>query len=44
LILAVAIVARGQTDLDVLGPAIAVVALIAGLVVVAWLAFRRQEL
>ena len=36
--------ALGQADVDVLGPAIAAIALIAGLVVVAWLAFRHQEL
>ncbi len=36
--------ALGQAGVDVLGPTIATVVLIAGLVGVAWLAFRRQEL
>ena len=36
--------ALGQAGVDVLGPAIAAVALIGVTVVVAWLAFRRQEL
>ena len=36
--------ALGQAGVDTVGPAIASVVLIAGLVGVAWLAFRRQEL
>jgi ABC-2 type transport system permease protein len=36
--------ALGLTGVDVLGPTIAAVALVVGLVVVAWLSFRRQEL
>jgi ABC-2 type transport system permease protein len=36
--------ALGQSGVDTLGPAIASVVLVAGLVAVAWLAFRRQEL
>ena len=36
--------ALGQAGVDAVGPAIASVVLIAGLVGVAWLAFRRQEL
>lgn len=36
--------ALGQSGVDVLGPMTATVALIAGLMGVAWLAFRRQEL
>lgn len=36
--------ALGQTHVDVVGPLITSVALIIGLVTVAWLAFRRQEL
>lgn len=36
--------ALGQGGVDVLGPAIASVGLVAGLIGVAWLAFRRQEL
>jgi ABC-2 type transport system permease protein len=36
--------ALGQGGLDVVGPTIASVVLIAGLVAVAWLAFRHQEL
>ena len=36
--------ALGQGGVDVLGPAIASVGLVAGLIAAAWLAFRRQEL
>jgi ABC-2 type transport system permease protein len=36
--------ALGQPGVDVVGPTIATLSLIAGLVVVAWLAFRHQEL
>ena len=36
--------ALGQPGVDVLGPTVASAGLVAGLVVVAWLAFRRQEL
>lgn len=36
--------ALGQSDIDVIGPTMASVALVVGLVTVAWLAFRRQEL
>ena len=36
--------ALGQGGVDVLGPAIASVGLVAGLIGAAWLAFRRQEL
>jgi hypothetical protein len=36
--------ALGQAGVDALGPTIASVALIAGLVAMAWLSFRRQEL
>jgi ABC-2 type transport system permease protein len=36
--------ALGQRGVDVLGPTIASVALVAGLLVIAWLAFRHQEL
>jgi ABC-2 type transport system permease protein len=36
--------ALGLSGVDVLGPTVAAVALIAGLVLVAWLSFRRQEL
>jgi ABC-2 type transport system permease protein len=36
--------ALGLADVDALGPTIASIALIAGLVAVAWLSFRRQEL
>lgn len=36
--------ALGQADVDALGPTIATIGLIGGLFVVAWLAFRRQEL
>jgi len=36
--------ALGQANGDAVGPALAVIALIAGLVVIAWLAFRHQEL
>lgn len=36
--------ALGQTGVDVLGPTLASVALVVGLVAAAWLAFRRQEL
>jgi ABC-2 type transport system permease protein len=36
--------ALGQTGPDVLGPVVATLGLIGGVVVVAWLAFRRQEL
>lgn len=37
-------IALGQANVDVLGPVLASVVLTAGLLVVAWLAFRRQEL
>jgi ABC-2 type transport system permease protein len=36
--------ALGQAGVDALGPTVATLGLIAGLLVVAWLAFRRQEL
>ena len=36
--------ALGQAGVDVIGPVIAAAALVFGLVTVAWLAFRRQEL
>ena len=36
--------ALGQPGVDALGPTVASVALIAGLLLIAWLAFRRQEL
>ena len=36
--------ALGQAGADVLGPTFASIVLIAGLVIIAWLAFRRQEL
>ncbi len=36
--------ALGQSGVDVLGPTLASVVLITGMVLVAWLAFRRQEL
>ncbi|HET9436280.1 MAG TPA: ABC transporter permease subunit [Candidatus Limnocylindrales bacterium] len=36
--------ALGQAGVDALGPTVAAVALVAGLVLVAWLSFRRQEL
>jgi len=36
--------ALGQAGVDVVGPTIASVALVVGIVAVAWLAFRRQEL
>jgi ABC-2 type transport system permease protein len=36
--------ALGQGNVDILGPMTASIGLVAGLVVVAWLAFRRQEL
>jgi ABC-2 type transport system permease protein len=36
--------ALGQADVDVVGPTIASALMIVGLVAVAWLAFRRQEL
>ena len=36
--------ALGQPGVDALGPTVATVVLVAGLVVLAWLAFRRQEL
>jgi ABC-2 type transport system permease protein len=36
--------ALGQAGVDVLGPTVAAVALVVGLVFVAWLSFRRQEL
>lgn len=36
--------ALGQAGVDAIGPTVATVGLIAGLVVVAWVAFRRQEL
>jgi hypothetical protein len=36
--------ALGQPGVDALGPTVATVILIVGLVVLAWLAFRREEL
>ena len=38
------VLALGQPGVDALGPTVASVALIAGLLLIAWLAFRRQEL
>jgi hypothetical protein len=36
--------ALGEANVDVVGPTIAAVVLIVGLVTAAWMAFRRQEL